>query len=139
MIRFSISIATSGGGLHEGSGDEMYEEVLEERDVYSKDGRKKGKMVIVNRVTVHKSVKNITTPELSPAMTRHSWSLIDQDSSMSRSSSRDSLSSLTTWRKSFVGTHSQFDLHIEEIKSKPYSKVKYLKNPQSTYTILKKL
>lgn len=112
--------------LREGSDDESFEEVLEERDVYTKDGRKKGKMVIVNKITVHKSVKNVITPERSPAMTRHSWSLIDQDSPISRSSSRDSLLSPTSWRKSFVGTRSQFDLHIEDIKSKKYS-IKYIK------------
>lgn len=99
-----------------GSGDESFEEVLEERDIYTKDGRKKGKMVIVNKVTVHKSVKTVTSPEQSPII-KHSVSF-DRESSMSRSSSRDSIQSPTTWRKSFVGTQSQFDLHIEEIKSK---------------------
>jgi len=102
--------------LRDGSGDETFEEVLEERNVYTKDGRKKGKMVIVNMVTVHKSVKTISSPEASPVI-KHSLSF-DREGSMSRSSSRDSLSSPNTWRKSFVGTRSQFDLHIEEIKSK---------------------
>lgn len=101
--------------MRDGSGDETFEQVLEERDVYTKDGRKKGKMVIVNMVTVHKSVKTISTPEESPVV-KHSF--FDREGSMSRSSSRDSLSSPNTWRKSFVGTRSQFDLHIEEIKSK---------------------
>lgn len=100
----------------DGSGDETFEEVLEERDVYTRDGRKKGKMVIVNKVTVHRSVKTIASPELSP-LVKHSMSF-DRESSMSVSSSRESLSSPKTWRKSFVGTRSQFDLHIEEIKSK---------------------
>jgi len=104
--------------LRDGSGDETFEQVLEERDVYTKDGRKKGKMVIVNMVTVHKSVKTISSPEENPII-KHSLSF-DRESSMSRSSSRDSLTSPNVWRKSFIGTRSQFDLHIEEIKSKQY-------------------
>jgi len=76
-------------------------------------------MVIVNMITVHKSVKTISTPEASTPVAKHSLSF-DREGSMSRSSSRDSLSSPNTWRKSFVGTRSQFDLHIEEIKSKQY-------------------
>lgn len=102
----------------DGSSDETFEQILEERVVYSKDGRKKGKMVIVNKITVHKSVKTISSPELNPA-TKHSLTF-DRESSMSRSSSKDSLSSPSTWRKSFIGTRSQFDLHIGEIKSKQY-------------------
>lgn len=104
------------GGFRDESGDETYEEVIEEHDVYTKDGRKKGKMVIVNMVTVHKSVKTVTSSESSPVL-KHSFSY-DRESPISRSSSRDSLSSSKSWRKSFVGTRSQFDLHIEEIKSK---------------------
>lgn len=104
--------------MRDGSSDETFEQVLEERDVYTKDGRKKGKMVIVNMVTVHKSVKTITSPEASPVV-KQSLSF-DRESPMSRSSSKDSISSPKSWRKSFVGTRSQFDLHIEEIKSKHY-------------------
>lgn len=107
-----------GEDLCEGSGDETYEEMLEEHDVYTKDGRKKGKMVIVNKITIHKSVKTVTSSDLSPVI-KHSFSF-DQGNSMSRSSSRDSLSSPKSWKKTFVGTQSQFDLHIEEIKSKRY-------------------
>lgn len=110
--------------MRDGSGDETFEEVLEERDVYTKDGRKKGKMVIVNMVTVHKSVKTISSPEENPAI-KHSLSF-DLEDSMSRSSSRDSLLSPNTWRKSFIGTRSQFDLHIEEIKSKQCPEILYV-------------
>jgi hypothetical protein len=110
------SIAVGTGGLCDGSSDETFEQVLEERDVYTKDGRKKGKMVIVNMVTVHKSVKTINSPESSPVV-KQSLSF-DRENPISRSSSRDSISSPQSWRKSFVGTRSQFDLHIEEIKSK---------------------
>jgi len=82
-------------------------------------------MVIVNMITVHKSVKAISIPEASTSeasipVVKHSLSSFDREDSMSRSSSRDSLSSPNTWRKSFVGTRSQFDLHIEEIKSKQF-------------------
>lgn len=114
-------VAVGDEGLRDGSGDETFEEVLEERDVYTKDGRKKGKMVIVNMVTVHKSVKTISSPEAN-SIAKHSLSF-DREGSMSKSSSRDSLSSPNTWRKSFVGTRSQFDLHIEEIKSKQCSQI----------------
>lgn len=85
-------------------------------------------MVIVNMITVHKSVKAIGNPEAGtseasiPAV-KHSLSSFDREGSMSRSSSRDSLSSPSTWRKSFVGTRSQFDLHIEEIKSKQLHRI----------------
>lgn len=75
-------------------------------------------MVIVNMITVHKNVKAISIPEANIPVVKHSLSSFDREGSMSRSSSRDSLSSPNTWRKSFVGTRSQFDLHIEEIKSK---------------------
>jgi len=121
MNQFSrvYNTAFSSTGLREGSDDETFEQVLEERDVYTEDGRKKGKMVVVNMVTVHKSVKPVTSPESSP-VTKHSLSFDRESCSISRSSSRDSLSSPKSWRKSFVGTMSQFDLHIEEIKSKHY-------------------
>lgn len=123
--RFAPSAAAAGGGsgggegLREGSGDETFEEVLEERDVFDGDGRKKGKMVIVNRVTVHKTVRAVTgcSPPAEPVRPR-SLSYDRGSSPLSRSSSRDSLSSPGSWRKSFVGTGSQFDVHIEEIKSK---------------------
>jgi len=115
LINFH-SVAVGGGELREGSGDETFEQIIEERDVYHKDGRKKGKMVLVNMVTVHKSVKAVTSPESSPVV-KHSLSF-DRESPLSRSSSKDSISSPKSWRKSFVGTGSQFDVHIEEIKSK---------------------
>lgn len=109
------NVEFSGGELREGSDDETFEQVLEERDMYTKDGRKKGKMVVVNVVTIHKSVKPVSN-EPSPVI-KHSLSFDREGCSISRSSSRDSLSSPKSWRKSFVGTMSQFDLHIEEIKS----------------------
>lgn len=73
-------------------------------------------MAIVDEIPANTSLKTISGNELSPVI-KHSLSF-DRESSISRSSSRDSLSSPKTWRKSFVGTRSQFDLHIEEIKSK---------------------
>lgn len=108
--------AAAGGGVREGSDDETYEEVLEERTVYHKDGRKKGRMVIVNMVTVHKSVQAVAAAE--PVGPLGPFDLSVARTPLSRSSSRDSLSSPKSWRKSFVGTGSQFDVHIEEIKSK---------------------
>lgn len=105
--------------MHDGSSEETFEQVLEERDVYSRDGRKKGKMVVVNMVTVHKSVKTVSSPDPSPVSKKSLT--FDRENSISRSSSKDSLSSPKTWRKSFVGTRSQFDLHIEEIKSKQFN------------------
>lgn len=115
--KINILYQSAVGGEGERSSAETFEEVLEERDLFTKDGRKKGKMVIVNTVTVHKSVKLLNSPELS----KHSLSMDHLESPISRSSSRDSLSSPKMWRKSFVGTRSQFDLHIEDIKSKVIS------------------
>ncbi|XP_050520741.1 uncharacterized protein LOC126894091 [Daktulosphaira vitifoliae] len=99
----------------EGSSEETFERVIEERDVYSKEGILKAKIVVVEKKTVHKSIKVIEGPEHNKVTKP---ALHELESSRSRSSSYDSLSSPTIRRKVFTGTKLQFDNHIEEIKSK---------------------